>query len=80
MSVWPLYVAVAAIGALIIQTIVTGSALRAMQRQHAREREQLLARIMHLAGRTWEIPPAREHDEELVPPSYSWGDDAPVGN
>jgi hypothetical protein len=34
--------------------------LRSMQREHARREDALLARIMHLAGKTWEIPPSRE--------------------
>ena len=29
-----------------------------MEARHAAERAQLLDRIMHLAGRTWEPPPA----------------------
>jgi hypothetical protein len=49
--------------------------LRSMQREHARREDALLARIMHLAGKTWEIPPSRENgqpEEEYDAARYSF--------
>lgn len=46
-------------GVAIIATALTfAGLLRSMVRQQARERDMLLNKIMHLAGRTWEPPPA----------------------
>jgi hypothetical protein len=60
-----IYVSLASLGAVWFVILCATAALRSMQRQHAREREALLARLMHLAGRTWELPPSQEH---FIPP------------
>lgn len=51
-------VAVAALAAGWALTLsVSLALLRSERREAARERNLLLARLMHLAGRTWEQPP-----------------------
>jgi hypothetical protein len=76
-----MYVALAAIAAWAASVLALAGVLRSAYRQHARDREMMLARIMHLAGRTWELPPAQEKLElEDEPKDYSWGEDAPVAS
>lgn len=58
-----IYVAVAAIVALGLVTAGLLNVVRGMVRQHARERDALLDKIMHLAGRTWTPPPADQPPE-----------------
>jgi hypothetical protein len=68
-----IYVAVLALAVALTVAATTGGVLRSMVRQQARERELLLDRIMHLAGRTWtpppELPPVPEQQlEEMLDP------------
>lgn len=60
------YVALLEAVALVAVTLVFAGLVRSMVRQQARERAGLLDRIMHLAGRTWEPPPA-EPPFEITP-------------
>jgi hypothetical protein len=53
-------VAIAALAVLALGIYGCGMLVRGMLRQQARERELLLNQIMHLAGRTWQPPPAPE--------------------
>jgi hypothetical protein len=62
-----IYVALALIAALAILTLALTNVVARMGRQHAREREQLLNKIMHLAGKTWVEPP-----REPVPPDEAY--------
>jgi hypothetical protein len=61
--------------ALIAVTLTFAGLVRSMIRQQARERELILDKLMHLAGRTWTPPPAAEPDvEEPVDfPEYDAG-------
>ena len=58
---------------LLASTIVFASIVRSLIRQAARERDLLLNQLMHLAGRTWQEPPAPAQappapvEEELEP-------------
>lgn len=58
----------------LVAVIMAGQTLRGIVRQHARERDRLLDRIMHLAGATWTPPPADtyapDEDEELEPERF----------
>ena len=42
-----------------------------LQRAHLREREALINKIMHLAGRTWEPPPVENGWEPEARPNYT---------
>jgi heme exporter protein D len=53
-----LAVAITALAVLAFTIYTTGTLFRGLVRQQARERELLLNQIMHLAGRTWQQPPA----------------------
>lgn len=49
-----------AVGALLVAALAiasTGTIVRSLIRSQARERDALLDKIMHLAGRTWTPPP-----------------------
>jgi len=46
--------------AIVALAVVFAGLVRSLLRQQARERDLLLNQIMHLAGRTWEPPPAAE--------------------
>lgn len=70
----PLTVAVAA---LVVCVLILARMIDRDRREHARERTLMLNQLMHLAGRTWQPPPAAEPDpaEEFEPnltydPSY----------
>ena len=54
------YVALTEAVALVALAMVFAGLVRSMIRQQARERELLLDKLMHLAGRTWTPPPASE--------------------
>ena len=54
------YVALAEAAVLLALTVTFAGLIRSMLRSQARERDLLLNKIMHLAGRTWEPPPAAE--------------------
>ena len=41
---------------------------RGMQRQHARERDALLDKVCHLAGRPWNEAPASVYEPEPLEP------------
>lgn len=53
-------IAVALVALLIVTVLVSAAERRALIRQQARERDLLLNKLMHLAGRTWEPPPAEK--------------------
>lgn len=72
-----IYVAIGALAVAALAVLTSASALRSLMRQHAREREALLARIMHLAGRTWERPPGEVH-EPAEEPNYTWEPELPT--
>jgi hypothetical protein len=55
-----IYVAALEAVALVALTMVFAGLVRSMIRQQARERELILDKLMHLAGRTWTPPPASE--------------------
>jgi hypothetical protein len=59
-----IYVALAEAVALVALTMVFAGLVRSMVRQQARERELILDKLMHLAGRTWTPPPASEPESE----------------
>jgi hypothetical protein len=69
------YVAALEAVALIALSMVFAGLVRSMIRQQARERELILDKLMHLAGRTWTPPPASEPEvEEPVDfPEYDAG-------
>lgn len=54
------FIAVALVALLVVTVLVSAAERRALIRQQARERDLLLNKIMHLAGRTWEPPPAEK--------------------
>ena len=54
-----IYVAVAEAAALIGVAFAFAGVLRGLTREHARERNLILNQLLHLAGRTWEPPPAQ---------------------
>ena len=53
-------VAAALVAALIVTVLSFTALTRSLVRSHARERDLLLDKLMHLAGRTWTPPPADE--------------------
>ena len=50
-------VALTLAAALVVCVLGLSGVLRAVTRSHARERDLLIDKIMHLAGRTWTPPP-----------------------
>ena len=68
-----LYVALSAIGALVVVTISFAGVIRWGIRQHAREREQLVNQVCYLSGKTWQDPPSFENLPSLeMPPDEVW--------
>ena len=69
------YVALTEAVALVALAMVFAGLVRSMIRQQARERELILDKLMHLAGRTWTPPPAGEPVAEppLEFPEYETG-------
>lgn len=63
-----IYVALTALAVAAVTVASTGALLRSFVRQQARERQLLIDQICHLAGRTWNDPPARAEPE---PPDES---------
>jgi hypothetical protein len=59
-----IYVAALEAVALVALTMVFAGLVRSLIRQQARERDMLLDKLMHLAGRTWTPPPASEPEPE----------------
>jgi hypothetical protein len=59
-----IYVAALEAVALVALTMVFAGLVRSLIRQQARERDMLLDKLMHLAGRTWTPPPTAEPDVE----------------
>jgi len=53
-----IYVALVEALALVALAVVFAGLVRSLLRQQARERDLLLNKVMFLAGRTWEPPPA----------------------
>lgn len=53
-----IYVAFASIAALALVAVAALHAVGQLLRSHARERNLMLNQLLHLAGRTWEPPPA----------------------
>lgn len=60
-----LYVTLAALAVAAITIVGSGSIVRSLIRQHARERERLLSQVFHAVNRPWAIAPA---DEGWEPP------------
>lgn len=59
-----IYITVAAIVALALVSVAALHTVGQLLRSHARERNLMLNQLLHLAGRTWQQPPA---DEPAVP-------------
>jgi len=61
-----LYVALAEAVVLVVVVLAFAGLLRSLIRSHTRERDRLLDKMMHLAGKTWTPAPADEQpvDEE----------------
>lgn len=57
-------VAGVAIAGIVILSLAFAQTIRGMQRQHAREREQLLDKLCHLAGKPWTPAPV----DDWTPP------------
>jgi len=74
-----LYVALAALAALVVVTISFAGVIRWGLRQQARERERLVDQICYLSGRAWNDPPShRSDDPEAVREwASSWESEAP---
>lgn len=70
-----IYVALTALAVLAVVVLAFAGLLRGVNRQHAREREQLLARLMHLAGRTWEPPPSDQYRPPEPVPEFEFEPD-----
>ena len=71
------WVAGGALIVLAVSTVVFASIVRSLIRQAARERDLLLNQLMHLAGRTWQEPPAQVQTapalmEEDTEPGRFW--------
>ena len=71
------WVAGGALIVLAVSTVVFASIVRSLVRQAARERDLLLNQLMHLAGRTWQEPPAQPQTpsapvEEDLEPGRFW--------
>ena len=71
------WVAGGALILLLASTIIYASIVRSLIRQAARERDLLLNQLMHLAGRTWQEPPAQVQTalapvEEDTEPGRFW--------
>lgn len=68
------WLGIAAFGLLLINLVATGSLVRSIVRQAARERATLIDQIMHLAGRTWTPPPAEPvgepYEDDLADPRF----------
>ena len=69
------YVALTEAVALVALAMVFAGLVRSMIRQQARERELILDKLMHLAGRTWTPPPSEEPiaEEPVEYPEYETG-------
>lgn len=63
-----LYVALAEAGALIAVVAAFAGLLRSLIRQHARERDLMLNKVLHSVGRPWETAPANEPEKPPEPP------------
>lgn len=50
----------AAVAALVVCVLILARMIDRDRREHARERTLMLNQLMHLAGRTWQPPPAPE--------------------
>lgn len=55
-----IYLAAGALLVAALSSMGTVHVVRSLIRSHSRERDALLNKIMHLAGKTWEPPPAQE--------------------
>jgi hypothetical protein len=53
-----IWVALAEAAALAAVVLTGAGLLRSQQRSYARERDLILNQLLHLAGRTWQPPPA----------------------
>lgn len=51
-------VALALVAAFALSVLGLAGVLRSLVRAHARERDLLIDKLMHLAGKTWREPPA----------------------
>ena len=76
-----MYVVASLAGAVASNVVIALAFLRVMrgiQRQHARERDALIDRVCHLAGRPWNEAPS-VHDDYEVPRDWesTWESPAP---
>lgn len=46
--------------ALLVSTALHVQLLRMKEREHHRERQMLIAQLLHATGKTWTTPPAEE--------------------
>lgn len=51
-------VALAALAVVGLEAAIFAGLIRSLIRQHARERDAITDKLLHLAGRTWRPPPA----------------------
>jgi hypothetical protein len=67
-----IWITVAAIVALALVAVAALHTVGQMLRAHARERNLMLNQLLHLAGRTWQPPPAAPEQEleELLEHRY----------
>jgi len=64
-----MYVALASVVALAVVSLAFAGLLRSLIRSHARERDLMVDKIMHLSGRTWTPPPG------VISPEPEWDAD-----
>lgn len=55
-----LYVALALVAAVVVETLAFAALIRAQIRQAARERDLLVNQVCSLAGKPWQPPPSQE--------------------
>jgi hypothetical protein len=64
------YVTLSLVALLALETVAWTGALLNLERRHARQRDALIDKLMHLSGRTWTPPPAVENERPREPASY----------
>lgn len=58
-------VALAAVAALLLSVLGLSGVLRSVTRQHARERDLLIAQLLHAVGKPWHEAPAVTAADEI---------------
>ena len=61
-----IYVALVEALAVVATTLTFAQVVRSLIREHARERNLMLNQLLHLAGRTWQPPPADTADGDAT--------------